>query len=81
MSESELLKVRREKIESLKADGVALYPNDVEVTATTQDIIIRFGELDRQGGVYQYPGPEGKNPGVHKKKYCRRRRFFTVSEA
>ncbi|MBN2256077.1 MAG: lysine--tRNA ligase [Deltaproteobacteria bacterium] len=48
MSESELLKTRREKIESLKADGVALYPNDVEVTATTEDIFSRFGELDNE---------------------------------
>ena len=48
MSESELLKTRREKIESLKAEGIDLYPNDVEVTATTEDILGRFGDLDSE---------------------------------
>lgn len=48
MSESELLKTRREKIENLKADGIDLYPNDVEITATTEDVIDRLGDLDNE---------------------------------
>ncbi len=48
MSESELLKTRREKIENLKADGIDLYPNDVEITATTEDVIGRLGDLDNE---------------------------------
>ena len=48
MSESELLKTRREKIESLKADGIDLYPNDIEVTSTTEDVLNRLGGLDNE---------------------------------
>lgn len=48
MSESELLKTRREKIESLKTEGVALYPNDVEITATTEDLLGRFEGVDNE---------------------------------
>ena len=47
MEESELLKKRKEKIESLKADGIDLYPNEVKVTATTESIITRFGDMDK----------------------------------
>ena len=46
MEESELLKKRREKIESLKADGIDLYPNDVKVTATTEEVLTRFGDTE-----------------------------------
>ena len=46
MEESELLKKRREKIESLKADGIDLYPNDVRVGETTAAISARFGQTD-----------------------------------
>ena len=46
MEESELLKKRKEKIESLKADGIDLYPNDVKVTATTESILTRFGNME-----------------------------------
>ncbi len=42
MSENELIKVRKEKIDSLKSDGVNLYPNDVMVTDTTEALINRF---------------------------------------
>ncbi|MEA1935471.1 MAG: lysine--tRNA ligase [Thermodesulfobacteriota bacterium] len=47
MEESELLKKRKEKIESLKTDGIDLYPNEVKVTATTESIITRFGNMDK----------------------------------
>ena len=43
--ESELLKRRREKIDSLKVDGIDLYPNDVQVADTTVSICDRFGEM------------------------------------
>jgi lysyl-tRNA synthetase class 2 len=43
--ESELLKKRREKIDSLKADGIDLYPNDSRVGQTSAEIIDRFGAL------------------------------------
>jgi len=46
MSESELMRTRREKIESLKAEGIDLYPNDITVTATSDQILARFGDLD-----------------------------------
>ncbi len=46
MEESELLKKRKEKIESLKADGIDLYPNDVKVTATTEEVLTRFGDME-----------------------------------
>jgi len=42
MSESELLKVRKEKVASLRADGIPLYPNDITVTATTEEVRDRF---------------------------------------
>jgi lysyl-tRNA synthetase, class II len=43
--ESELLKKRREKIDSLKADGIDLYPNDATVADTTTSVIDRFGTM------------------------------------
>jgi lysyl-tRNA synthetase class 2 len=46
MGENELLQNRREKISSLKAEGIDLYPNDVKVNATTETILGRFGHLD-----------------------------------
>lgn len=48
MEESELLRTRREKISSLKAEGVELYPNDVKVTVTTEEILNRVGNLDHE---------------------------------
>jgi len=48
MEESELLRTRREKINSLKAEGVELYPNDVKVTVTTEEILNRVGNLDHE---------------------------------
>jgi lysyl-tRNA synthetase, class II len=43
--ESELLRKRREKIESLKADGIDLYPNDARVADTTASVSDRFGPM------------------------------------
>jgi lysyl-tRNA synthetase class 2 len=43
--ESELLKKRREKIDSLKADGIDLYPNDAQVGDTTASVSERFGTM------------------------------------
>jgi len=48
MSESELLKTRREKNDALKAEGIELYPNDVSVTATTDEILKRFSDWDNE---------------------------------
>lgn len=46
MEESELLRKRKEKIESLKADGIDLYPNDAPVRDTAASIIDRFAHMD-----------------------------------
>ena len=46
MEESELLKKRKEKIEALRAEGVDLYPNKVNVQHTTADLLSRFSEMD-----------------------------------
>jgi lysyl-tRNA synthetase class 2 len=46
MEESELLKKRKEKIEALKAEGIDLYPNDVRVNNTTEEILSRFSDMD-----------------------------------
>ncbi len=43
--ESELLRKRREKIDSLKADGIDLYPNDARVGDTTASVSERFGQM------------------------------------
>ena len=48
MEDSELLRIKKEKIESLKADGVDLYPNDVKVTATTKELADRFGAMENE---------------------------------
>ena len=48
MEDSELLRIKKEKIESLKADGVDLYPNDVNVTATTKELAERFGAMENE---------------------------------
>ena len=47
--ESELLKKRREKIDSLKADGIDLYPNDARVGDTTASVSDRFGPMAPEG--------------------------------
>ncbi|MBN1663377.1 MAG: lysine--tRNA ligase [Deltaproteobacteria bacterium] len=46
MEESELLKKRKEKIESLKSEGIALYPNNVGVKDTASSILERFSVTD-----------------------------------
>ena len=46
MEESELLKRRLEKIESLKNDGIALYPNTFHYKDTAAALLIRFDDKD-----------------------------------
>ncbi|HUH67247.1 MAG TPA: lysine--tRNA ligase, partial [Syntrophales bacterium] len=46
MEESELLRKKKEKIESLKAEGVDLYPNDARVRDTAAAISTRFAGMD-----------------------------------
>jgi lysyl-tRNA synthetase class 2 len=45
---SELLRKRKEKMKFLMDMGVDLYPNDVNVTATTRSIITRFGDMENE---------------------------------
>jgi lysyl-tRNA synthetase class 2 len=45
---SDLIRKKREKIESMKSEGISLYPNDVRVTATTETILNRFGDIDKE---------------------------------
>jgi len=44
MEDSDLLRVRLEKIAALKAAGINLYPNDIKPQNTTAEIISRLGE-------------------------------------
>lgn len=46
MEDSELMRKRKEKITALKEAGVDLYPNNINVTHTTQDIYNRYNPLD-----------------------------------
>ena len=46
MENNELLKKRKEKIESLRADHIDLYPNDAHVNDTTASILARFSHMD-----------------------------------
>ncbi len=48
MKESELLKTKREKIETLKAEGIDLYQNDVRVKDTAGSILERFADMDQE---------------------------------
>jgi lysyl-tRNA synthetase class 2 len=48
MGESELIRTRREKNDALKAEGIELYPNDVRVNVTTDEILKRFGDWDNE---------------------------------
>ena len=45
MEESELIRKRKEKILSLRNEGVALYPNDVRVKDDTAGILNRFSHM------------------------------------
>jgi lysyl-tRNA synthetase, class II len=45
MEDSELLKKRKEKMDSLKTDGIDLYPNDARVGQTTESVRERFGQM------------------------------------
>ncbi len=46
MEDSELFRKRKEKIEALQREGIPLYPNDVRVTATTEELRERFAHSD-----------------------------------
>ena len=48
MEDNELLRKRKEKILSLQAEGVDLYPNDVRVHDNTADLLERFSGLDTE---------------------------------
>ncbi len=46
MEDNELLNIRREKIADLKSAGIDLYPNDIKPKNTTQEIALKFGNMD-----------------------------------
>lgn len=46
MEESELLRKRKEKMESLKSEGVDLYPNNVKIKDTAASILGRFSKTE-----------------------------------
>lgn len=48
MEDSELLRKRKEKIESLKSEDIELYPNDVWVKDTTSSILSRFDHMNSE---------------------------------
>jgi len=48
MEDSELLRKRKEKIESLKSEDIELYPNDVWVKDTTSSILSRFDHMNNE---------------------------------
>lgn len=48
MEDSELLKIRREKISELKQSGIDLYPNDIKPKNTTEEILSQCGHLDSE---------------------------------
>jgi lysyl-tRNA synthetase class 2 len=48
VAESEILKNRREKAESLKEAGIELYPNDARIAHTTGELVRRFGNADQE---------------------------------
>jgi lysyl-tRNA synthetase class 2 len=48
MEDSELLRKKKEKIVSLKVDGIDLYPNDARVKDTAASIISRFSHMDSE---------------------------------
>jgi len=48
MEENELLKKRKEKMESLKSEGIDLYPNNIKIKDTASDVLQRFSEADHE---------------------------------
>lgn len=48
MEDSELFKVRREKVEALAASGVETYPNDAKVTHLSRQILDTYGPMDNE---------------------------------
>ena len=48
MEDSELIRKRKEKISSLKDEGIDLYPNDVRVGNTTVELLNRFSPMNSE---------------------------------
>jgi len=48
MDDSDLLKIRREKIEAMAASGVETYPNDAKVTHHSRQILDACGQMDSE---------------------------------
>ena len=48
MEDSDLLKVRLEKIAALKAAGIDLYPNNIRPQNTTEEILAEFGNSEAE---------------------------------
>jgi lysyl-tRNA synthetase class 2 len=48
MEDSDLLKIRREKIEALAASGVEPYPNDAKVTHLSRQLHDAYGQMDNE---------------------------------
>ncbi|HPV54653.1 MAG TPA: lysine--tRNA ligase [Syntrophales bacterium] len=48
MEDSDLLKVRKDKIEALTASGVEAYPNDAKVTHLSAELHAAFGQMDNE---------------------------------
>ena len=48
MEDSDLLKIRREKIEALAASGVEPYPNDAKVTHLSRELHDAYGQMDNE---------------------------------
>jgi lysyl-tRNA synthetase class 2 len=46
MEDIDLLNIRSEKIADLKSAGIDLYPNDIKPKNTTQEITLKFGDMD-----------------------------------
>ncbi len=46
MEDSDLLKIRREKIQALAAAGAETYPNDAKVTHLSSQILDAYGQMD-----------------------------------
>lgn len=48
MEDSDLLKVRKDKIEALAASGVEIYPNDAKVTHLSSQLHEVYGQMDNE---------------------------------
>jgi lysyl-tRNA synthetase class 2 len=46
MEDSDLLKIRRDKLQALAASGAETYPNDAKVTHLSRQILDAYGQMD-----------------------------------